>query len=136
MPSFEVQVVTPLGPVLKSQCNSVNAPGALGQFEVLEGHIPFLTELHTGVLVVAGENQNQRFAITNGFLEVEPGGNVKVLVEKALLNKDVDVASAQAKVSEVGEKLKAWDKDIDGEYQSLLDEEAWVQAQIDAAHVN
>ena len=136
MPSFEVQVVTPLGPVLKAECKSVNAPGALGQFEVLEGHIPFLTELHTGVLIVGMENQSQRYAITNGFLEVEPGGNVKVLVEKALLNSEVNVSQANQEVSQLEEKLKAWDKDIDGEYQLLKDQEAWYQAQVDSAQVN
>ena len=80
--ALKVSVVTPRGPVTAEDTDAVTAPGQLGEFEVLPGHVPFLTQLHPGVLVL-GERERHIFAVSSGFLEVEPDGTVLVLVEPA-----------------------------------------------------
>lgn len=130
--ALRVAVVTPRGPVADQETDAVTAPGALGEFEVLPGHVPFLTQLHPGVLVL-GEKQPRRvFAVSSGFLEVEPDGEVQVLVEQAVAAADVDTASAKAVVDELAPKLKDWKGAVDADFKNLKARHDWAQAQLDA----
>ena len=129
--ALKVSVVTPRGPVAAEDTDAVTAPGELGEFEVLPGHVPFLTELHPGVLVL-GERERQVFAVSTGFLEVEPDGTVLVLVEQAVPAAQVDLDGAKAEVAELGPKLKDWKGAVDAEFKNLKARHDWAQAQVDA----
>lgn len=128
---LRVSMVTPRGPVAAQDTDAVTAPGQLGEFEVLPGHVPFLTQLHPGVLVL-GERERRVFAVSSGFLEVEPDGTVLVLVEQAVAAGDVDLEQARAQVSELGPKLKDWKGAVDAEFKNLKARHDWAQAQVDA----
>jgi F-type H+-transporting ATPase subunit epsilon len=129
--ALKVSVVTPRGPITAEDTDAVTAPGELGEFEVLPGHVPLLTELHPGVLVL-GERERHVFAVSTGFLEVEPDGTVLVLVEQAVAAADVDVDQAKAQVAELGPKLKEWKGAVDAEWKNLKARHDWAQAQVDA----
>ena len=43
--SLHLEVVTPRGMVVKTEVESVRLPGKVGEFAVLEGHIPLLSAL-------------------------------------------------------------------------------------------
>lgn len=47
---IELEIVTPERRLFKVLCESVTLPGTLGEFEVLEGHVPMLASLKTGIL--------------------------------------------------------------------------------------
>jgi F-type H+-transporting ATPase subunit epsilon len=130
--ALRVVVVTPRGPVVDEETDGVTAPGQLGEFEVLPGHVPFLTQLHPGVLIL-GDKQAQRvLAVSTGFLEVEPDGEVQVLVEQAVPAEKVDAAAAKAVVDELGPRIKDWKEALDAEYKNLKYRLDWAQAQLDA----
>ncbi|HEU5054925.1 MAG TPA: ATP synthase F1 subunit epsilon [Kofleriaceae bacterium] len=129
--ALTVSVVTPRGPIAAEQTDAVTAPGELGEFEVLPGHVPFLTQLHPGVLVL-GERERHIFAVASGFLEVEPDGTVLVLVEQAVAAGEVDLEQAKAQLSELAPKLKDWKGAIDAEFKNLKARHDWAQAQVDA----
>jgi len=129
--ALHVQLVTPRGPVAEQETDAVTAPGELGEFEVLPGHVPLLTELHPGVLVL-GERERRIFAVSSGFLEVELDGTVLVLVEQAVAAADVELEQAKAQLSELGPKLKDWKGAVDAEFKNLKARHDWAQAQVDA----
>jgi F-type H+-transporting ATPase subunit epsilon len=129
--ALAVSLVTPRGPVAAEETDAVTAPGKLGEFEVLPGHVPFLTELHPGVLVL-GERERHVFAVSSGFLEVEPDGTVLVLVEQAVAAGAVDLEQAKAQLAELAPKLKDWKGAIDAEFKNLKARHDWAQAQVDA----
>ena len=129
--ALAVSVVTPRGPVAAEDTDAVTAPGELGELEVLPGHVPFLTELHPGVLVL-GERERHVFAVSTGFLEVEPDGTVLVLVEQAVAASEVDLDQAKAQVAELAPKLKDWKGATDAEWKNLKARHDWAQAQVDA----
>ena len=58
-----VNLVTPRGVVAHTDADSVQAPGELGEFELLPGHIPMLTALRPGVLTI-GTKTRTRYAIS------------------------------------------------------------------------
>ncbi|HLU66394.1 MAG TPA: ATP synthase F1 subunit epsilon [Kofleriaceae bacterium] len=130
--TLRVSVVTPRGPVTDEETDAVTAPGQLGEFEVFPGHVPFLTQLHPGVLVL-GEKEGRRvYAVSTGFLEVEPGGVVQVLVEKAVPAAEVDLDAARAEVAELAPQLKDWKGAVDADWKNLKARHDWAQAQVDA----
>lgn len=91
MPTLEVRIVTPRAILLQTPADGVQAPGELGEFGVLPGHIPFVTTLKPGVVVVHGASTGgdrsgpsggvtRRFNVGTGFVEAGPD-RVTVLVE-------------------------------------------------------
>ena len=128
---FDVRVVTPKGTAAETNTDAVTGPGRLGEFEILPGHVPFLTELHPGVLVL-GEKKREYLAVGSGFLRVGTEGTIEVLVDKAVSAADVDVDAAKELLAEVGPKVAAWKEALDGEYKTLKGRLDWAQAQLDA----
>jgi hypothetical protein len=51
--ALRVHMVTPRGKIADQDTDAVTAPGEIGEFEVLPGHVPMLSELHPGVLSLA-----------------------------------------------------------------------------------
>ena len=130
--SLHINVVTPRGPITSTDTDAVTAPGELGEFEVLPGHVPLLTALHPGVLVL-GERGGSAFAVSRGYLRVDRSGKVEVLVEQAVAGGKVDVTAAEKLLAETGSELEARkDQPQDGDWRNLKDRYDWAQAQIDA----
>jgi len=134
--SISVHLVTPQGPVADENTDAVLAPGRLGQFEILEGHVPFLSELHAGVLTFGEASEKKYYAVGPGFLEVEPNGVVQVLCEQAQAAADIDGDAAQAKRDAGEEKLAKWEGAMDGEYRTLKSELDWAQACLDTLQIS
>ena len=128
---LQVRVLTPQGAVTQVETDAITAPGQGGEFEVLPGHIPFLTEMHPGVLIL-GESQRTYFAVGPGYLRVGGKGDVEVLVERAVAGADVDVASAAEEVKATAPKLKVWKGELDAEYRTLKARHDWAEAQVNA----
>src|ERR1700760_2261378 len=93
-----VNLVTPKGVVAHSDADSVQAPGELGEFELLPGHVPMLTAIKPGVLTI-GTKARARYAVSSGYLRVDPSGAVEILVEQALASKDVDADVAKKELA-------------------------------------
>jgi F-type H+-transporting ATPase subunit epsilon len=132
VPELQVVVVTPTGPVVEEPTTGVTAPGELGQFEVRPGHVPFLTKLLSGVLVLSGHGKPRIFAIGPGILEVDREGVVRVLAERAMPSERIDIEAARAEVEATEPVLKDWKRDKDAEYQLLKSRYDWAKAQVEA----
>lgn len=130
---LRVNVVTPVGPITEAETDAVTAPGELGEFELLPGHIPFLTSLHPGVMTLGERRRNEVYAISRGYLKVGATGDVEVLVERGVAAADVDVEAATAARDEAAKELEAWkNKPQDAEWKNLKNRHDWAQAQLDA----
>jgi len=131
--SMDVSVVTPKGEVAHRAVGQITARGSLGEFTLLPGHVPFLTMLAPGVLVLEGGGQRQVFAHGPGYLEVGAHGQVKILVEQAALASAVDVNAAKVELTEVESELKQFDTTDEATWQNLRARRDWAAAGIDAA---
>jgi len=131
--NLAINLVTPKGVVAHTDADSVQAPGELGEFELLPGHVPMLTALKPGVLTI-GSKARTRYAVSTGYLRVDPAGAVEILVEQAMPAKDVDVDAARNELKTAEAELAKWgDKAQDGEYVNLSQRAGWARARIDAA---
>lgn len=131
--TLDVNLVTPKGVVAHTASDGLTAPGELGEFELLPGHVPLLAALKPGVLTI-GERTRTRYAVSSGYLRVDPSGSIEVLVEQAVLGGSVDVDKARADLKEAEADLAKWgDKPTDGDWKVVVNRVAWAQARIDAA---
>lgn len=91
--------------VFEGEVDIVVAPGAEGELGVLPNHAPLLTTLRPGMLRVRRLNREEVFAISGGFMEVQPDV-VTVLADAAEHSDEIDVARAQEARHRAEEALK------------------------------
>ncbi len=129
--ALNLEIVTPIGPVVKSDVEEVILPGKLGEFGVLDGHIPFLSALQPGVVRYRKGSAWERLAIGSGFAEVGASRKVLVLTDSHAKPADVDVGEVTAELRDLEAELKAWTGPITPEHDELRARAAWAQARLD-----
>lgn len=127
-----VNLVTPRGVVAHTDADSMQAPGELGDFELLPGHVPMLTAIKPGVLTI-GTRARARYAVSSGYLRVDPGGVVEILVEQAMPTGDIDADTAKKELAAAEAELARWgDRPFDGDYVNVQARVGWARARLDA----
>ena len=110
--SFHLEIRTPEKLIYEGDVTSVNAPGIEGNFQILAGHIPFLTALDVGEIRVNESSDSPRsMATSGGVFEVLRTG-VIALVETAEWASDIDVARAESALERAKEQLAADASDL------------------------
>jgi F-type H+-transporting ATPase subunit epsilon len=114
MPEYRIQldIVTPDKLVFTGEVDEVNLPGVLGEFGVLPGHTPFLSELKIGPMHFRREGKVEWFALSRGIAEVTPR-KVTVLVTTAEDKTEIDVARADAARQRAELRLREREEGID-----------------------
>jgi F-type H+-transporting ATPase subunit epsilon len=140
---MRLSVTTPRGSLVDTDVDEVTAPGELGEFGVLPGHVPLMSALKPGVLWYKTKEHSGVLAIGQGFLQVAPlpqgddhgagRDRVLVLVDQALTAGDVDTADAEKELATADRELAAWHGELDGAHHALTVRRGWAQARLDAA---
>lgn len=94
MAKLQVELVTAERRVLSQEADFVLAPGSDGDLGVLPRHIPLLTTLKTGEVMVRNEGHEQYLFVAGGFLEVLPD-KVVILADVAERAEDIDETRAE-----------------------------------------
>ena len=141
---MRLSVTTPRGALVDTDVDEVTAPGELGEFGVLPGHVALMSALKPGVLWYKAKDHTGVVALGQGYLQVAPlpqtddrtglgRDRVLVLVNQALTASDVDVAAAEKDLAAADRELAAWHGEIDGAHIALVERRGWAQARLDAA---
>ncbi|MFN2569307.1 MAG: F0F1 ATP synthase subunit epsilon [Candidatus Dormibacteria bacterium] len=94
MAKLQVELVTTEGRVLSQEADFVRAPGLGGELGVLPRHIPLLTPLKTGEVMVRNNGEEEHLFVAGGFLEILPE-KVVILADAAERAEDIDNARAE-----------------------------------------
>jgi F-type H+-transporting ATPase subunit epsilon len=94
MAKLQVELVTAEGRILSEEADFVRAPGLAGELGVLPQHIPLMTPLRTGEVLVRNDNREEFLFVAGGFLEVLPD-KVVILADAAERAEDIDEARAE-----------------------------------------
>ena len=133
---MRLSVTTPRGSLVETDIDELVAPGALGEFGILPGHVPFMSALKPGVLIFRVKNGNSLLALGEGVLQVSrtenDGEKILVLVHEAVRAEDVDADAAAKEVLAADHEIGNWKGELNGDYQALLLRRAWAQARVDA----
>ncbi|MSS71272.1 MAG: F0F1 ATP synthase subunit epsilon [Candidatus Latescibacteria bacterium] len=112
MATFNLEIVTPQRLFYRGQVESLRAPGVMGSFGVLARHIPFMTALTAGEIIIRGPEGVRYVAISGGFLEVLKTG-VTVLAETAEFAEEIDRTRAERAQDRAKERLRQRHSEID-----------------------
>ncbi len=91
--AFQLEVITPSATVFEGEVQAVTAPGFLGQFGVLPGHVPYITAMRPGLLTFEHGGEIHRFVLGHGFAEVGEG-SLRLLTERYEDAAGIDVEAA------------------------------------------
>lgn len=97
--TMQFDLVSPERSLASMQVNSVQIPGADGDFVAMPEHAPVITTLRPGVLTVTDGSGSTDYAVSGGFAEVTATG-ASVLAEKAMPVSEVTAADLDAMVAE------------------------------------
>lgn len=133
---MQFSLTTPQGALVAAEVDEVVAPGALGEFGVLPGHVPFLSALKAGVLAYRTKDEMHFVAVSEGILEVAPtaeGGRVLALCPEAVPAPEIDAEAALGEMRAADAELATWKGDAGGELRVLQARRDWAAARADAA---
>lgn len=105
--NFHLEIRTPEQLVYEGDVTSITARGVEGNFQILAGHIPFLTALEVGeIRIRESAETSQLMATSGGVFEVLRTG-VTALVETAEWASEIDVERAESALERAQEQLAA-----------------------------
>jgi len=95
---MKLRVVTPTGMAIENEVEYVSLPGADGEIGIFPNHVPLVTQLVAGELMLREiGGKTQYYAIAEGFAQILPDC-VNVLTEVVTSENDIDEQAAQEAV--------------------------------------
>jgi F-type H+-transporting ATPase subunit epsilon len=118
MPTLKLEIVTPEKVAYSDDVDSVVLPAVEGEMGVLPMHIPLMTMIKPGELVVKKGSELRYLAVGEGFVTVNQT-SVKVLTDMALDSEHIDESAAEAAVKRAQETI-ANKHDLAGEESAAV----------------
>ncbi|MBZ0156774.1 MAG: F0F1 ATP synthase subunit epsilon [Alphaproteobacteria bacterium] len=125
---LRLDIVTPHGLVLSEEVDEITATGSEGEFGVLPGHVPFITTLGIGTLILKKEGKTSYVFVSSGYAEVT-ADRVIILADSAERAEDIDVERALAARKRAEERLKQAERVDFGRAQAAI-ERATIRIQV------
>ena len=92
--TIKIVVVTPDAKALEADVDMVTLTGIDGEMGILAGHMPLMTQLVAGEIILKRGSENTRFAVGDGFVQVT-GEKVAILTDMAVSSDNIDETKAQ-----------------------------------------
>jgi F-type H+-transporting ATPase subunit epsilon len=92
--TLKLEIVTPAGTVYSDDVEMVTLPGVAGQMGVLPRHVPLITYMVPGEMIVRKDGRDQFIATGEGLVEVT-GRRVAILTDLAIPADRIDEAKAE-----------------------------------------
>lgn len=104
--SLQLEIVTPEAKVYEDAIDSVLLPTSSGEVGILPGHVPLMTEVEAGELLVEKAGANVSLAVSKGFAQCV-GDKVSVLAENAINVEEIDESEVEAAQKRAEESLSS-----------------------------
>jgi F-type H+-transporting ATPase subunit epsilon len=92
--TLKLEIVTPEAQTYSDDVEMVTLPGVEGEMGVYPHHVPLMTQLVAGEIIVRKAGQDSFLAVGEGFVEVT-GDHVAILTDMAIKADDIDEAKAE-----------------------------------------
>jgi F-type H+-transporting ATPase subunit epsilon len=92
--TIKLEIVTPEAKTFSDDVEMVTLDGMDGQMGILPQHMPLMTGLIGGEIVVRKNNENIFFAVGDGFVQVT-GDRISILTDMAIRAENIDEAAAE-----------------------------------------
>jgi len=103
--TLKLEIVTAEGPVFSEDVELVTLPGVAGQFGVYAQHVPMMTQMIPGEIIVRKSGKETFFACGGGLIEVT-ANRVAILTDLAVQADKIDEAKAEEARQRAEARLK------------------------------
>ena len=108
--TLKLEIVTAEGPAYSQDVEMVTLPAFGGQIGILPQHVPLMTQMVPGEIIVRKGGQDQFLAVGGGLIEVT-ADRVSILTDMAISVEKIDEAKAeearQRALARLNEKLSS-----------------------------
>ena len=101
---FTIEIITPEKTILKSEATEVTIPSFEGQMGILKDHIPLITFLRPGLILVQNQEEKKYF-VEEGTVEFSDN-NLLILSSTAKDLKNIEKNSINDLIEQAEKKLK------------------------------
>ena len=115
--NFAVEIISPDKSILKSEAVEVTIPSYEGQMGILKDHIPLITFLRPGLIIIKENSGEKKFFIEDGTVEFS-NNNLLILTSTAKSLDSLDRNSIDSIIKNSQEKISKGD--IDDKERYLL----------------
>ncbi|MFC1561224.1 F0F1 ATP synthase subunit epsilon [Candidatus Latescibacterota bacterium] len=102
---LHLEITTPEKVLISEDVNFFVAPGVDGEFQILPGHTPFLTDLKIGHIIFNKNGKTTHISISGGFCEFKQNKTV-ILAHTAEKVSDIDETRAQEAKNRAEKRLE------------------------------
>lgn len=125
--SLQAHILTPLGEVFSGDVQQVTVTTTSGEITILKDHIPLVTTLATGEVMLKRGDERLYFAIAGGVLEKKSNNEVVILSSRSEQAQDIDLERAQEAYKKAQELQEEAQKNpeafVTTNYQKLMNKE-------------
>lgn len=100
--TLRLEIVTPDAVAYSADVEMVTLPGVAGQLGILPQHVPLMTQMVPGEIIVRKDGHDQILAVGEGLVEIR-GDRVAILTDMAIEADKID----EAKVEEARQRAAA-----------------------------
>ncbi len=105
MATLNLQIVTPDKLTFNEEVDSVVIPAVEGELGIFPMHIPLMTSIHPGELVISQKGKLTHLAVGEGFVEVT-ATSVSVITDMAVEDEFINEAKVQEALERAQTRLK------------------------------
>jgi F-type H+-transporting ATPase subunit epsilon len=125
---LKIKVVTPDKVLIDEVIDSVSIPTTSGMITVLNKHVPLVSTIRSGEMIVRKAGTGMGYAVYKGLVNVRPHTKglteVVVLLERSEAIEELDHARAQEALARAKALAEEKDDDVDfGAYEGLIEKE-------------
>lgn len=100
--TLKLEIVTPDATAYSEDVEMVTLPGVEGQMGVYPQHVPLMTQMVPGEIIVRKDGHDHSLAVGEGLVEIA-GDHVSILTDMAIAAEHID----EAKVEEARQRAQA-----------------------------
>lgn len=91
---LKLEIVTPDAKTYSEDVDMVTLPGSEGEMGIYPNHVPLLTQIVPGEVIVRRGGQDYSLAVGEGFVEIT-GDRVAIMTDMAIRAENIDEAKAE-----------------------------------------
>lgn len=92
--TFYLEIITPEKVVFKDDVDELIVPTTTGEVGIMPNHVPLLSQISLGELIIREGQKEHALAISGGFLDVA-NNQVTILADYAIRSEEIEIAKAQ-----------------------------------------
>jgi F-type H+-transporting ATPase subunit epsilon len=92
--TLKLEIVTPEGKIYSEDVEMVTLPGVEGEMGIYPQHVPLMTQIVAGEVIVRKGGQDSFVAVSDGFAEIA-GDHVSILADMATKAENIEEGKAE-----------------------------------------